>query len=129
MIEQLKNQGNTILYASHYMEEIEQLCDKAAFLDRGEIVEEGSLDELLNKHVISSVFIKAEDPLPEEIHGYGTVVEKAGGYVIQTKTPLDTMEKLIFFAKENESLIDRLELVKPRLEDVFFSLTGNQLRD
>ncbi|CDO03966.1 putative ABC transporter ATP-binding protein YxlF [Oceanobacillus picturae] len=49
MIEKLKEHGCAIIYASHYMEEIEQICDEAIFIDKGNIAENGRVDVLLQK--------------------------------------------------------------------------------
>ena len=46
-IEQLRNQGITILYTTHYMEEAERLCDHIAIMDEGHIIVSGTLEELL----------------------------------------------------------------------------------
>lgn len=127
MIDQLKQEGCTILYASHYMEEIEELCDAAAFIDHGKIVEKGELAEILNKHAAPAVFVKGESSLPSVVEG--NCFETQGGYVINTRNPLETMTEIITYCKNRGYLPDRLELVKPRLEDVFFTLTGKQLRD
>lgn len=129
MITQLKQAGCTIIYASHYMEEVEQLCDEVAFIDRGEIVESGGIDRLLQKYAVPSIFIKGKSPLPQNIDQLGTMSEKNGGYVLTTANPLTAMEHVLKHYLNNEEELERLELVQPRLEDVFFSLTGNQLRD
>ena len=57
IINKLKEEGRTIIYVSHYMEEIESLCDYVAFIDKGNIVEEGKIDELLNRYAETSVFL------------------------------------------------------------------------
>ncbi len=129
MITQLKQLGCTIIYASHYMEEVEQLCDEVAFIDRGKIVESGSIDYLLQKYAVPSIFIKGKGPLPQDIEQLGTMSEKNGGSVLTTTNPLMAMERVLKYYLDNEQELERLELVQPRLEDVFFSLTGNQLRD
>ncbi|HLS07511.1 ABC transporter ATP-binding protein [Lentibacillus sp.] len=129
MIEQLKNDGCTIVYASHYMEEIEQLCDEAAFIDHGQIVENGTIENILQKHAVPSIYVKGRRCLPDEIEHDCSVTSKNGGHLITTSDPLSAMEKVISFCKHNDGGIERLELVKPRLEDVFFSLTGSRLRD
>src|SRR5690625_2617708 len=64
MIEQLIKKGSTIVYATHYMEEIEQLCHEVAFIDHGKIIEKGKTDELLQRYAIPSVFIKGDRELP-----------------------------------------------------------------
>ena len=55
--------------------------------------------------------------------------EETGGYLLTTTTPLVAMEYVLKHHLNNEQGLERLELVQPRLEDVFFLLTGNQLRD
>nr|AFV25963.1 multidrug transporter [Alkalihalobacillus alcalophilus ATCC 27647 = CGMCC 1.3604] len=127
LIRKLKQEGKTIIYASHYMEEIEGLCDYVAFIDRGKVVEQGSIEELLTRYAGSGVFIKGE--LPDDFLDNEEVFQKDGGFVIKTEKPL---EKLAFLAKKCEIEgvePNQLSLMQPRLEDVFFSLTGTELRD
>lgn len=129
MIEQLTKKGCTIIYASHYMEEVEQLCDEVAFIDQGEIIENGSIEGLLQKNVSPSIFIKGINSLPENVSKFGTPESKDGGYLLATRTPLKAMEAVLNHCQRKNVQLEQLELVQPRLEDVFFSLTGSQLRD
>ncbi|HLQ98240.1 MAG TPA: ABC transporter ATP-binding protein [Candidatus Dormibacteraeota bacterium] len=129
MITQLKQSGCTIIYASHYMEEVEQLCDEVAFIDQGKIAESGTIDHFLQKYAVPSIFIKSKHPLPEDIEQFGTMSEKNGGYLLMTTTSLIAMEHVLKHHLNNKQVLERLELVQPRLEDVFFSLTGSHLRD
>ncbi|UOQ86794.1 ABC transporter ATP-binding protein [Gracilibacillus salinarum] len=129
MIEQLKKEGCTIIYASHYMEEIEQLCDETAFMDNGEIIEKGRIESLIEKHAVPSIYVKGQECLPAVLSETDSVIEKDGGYVITTSNPLTSIEQIIRNCQGHHGELERLELVKPRLEDIFFSLTGSQLRD
>ena len=129
MINKLKQDGCTIIYASHYMEEVEQLCDEVAFIDQGKIVEKGEINTLLQKHAEPSIFIKGQNCLPEGIEQVGSISERNGGYLLTTKNPLVAMDKVLQYCRKQQRQLERLELVQPRLEDVFFSLTGNTLRD
>ncbi|ENH98050.1 ABC-type transport system ATP-binding protein [Gracilibacillus halophilus YIM-C55.5] len=129
MIERFKQENHTIIYASHYMEEIEQLCDETAFMDRGKVVENDRIDHLLEKHAVPSIFVKGRNCLPEHMAQDHAISETDGGYLITTNQPLDMMKKVIEAGNENDREIERLELVKPRLADIFFSLTGSKLRD
>lgn len=129
MIEQLKQNGCTIIYASHYMEEVEQLCDQVAFIDQGEIVEKGQVDELLQEYAIPSIFIKVSNTLPNNLERFGTLSKRKSGYLLTTETPLPAMEAVLQAYRVNADQLERLELVQPSLEEVFFFLTGSQLRD
>ncbi len=129
MIEALKEEGCTIIYASHYMEEIERLCDEVAMIDQGVIVEQGEIDELLKKHAEPALFISGDNCLPDDIGEYCTVEDRKEGYLLKANNLLLIIEKILNYVKENASQLYRFELVQPRLEDVFISLTGSQLRD
>ncbi|GGH75881.1 ABC transporter ATP-binding protein [Compostibacillus humi] len=129
MVDRFREAGKTIIYASHYMEEIERLCDEAAFIDHGKIVENGTIQQILQKHAVPSIFVKGGNALPDKINEFGSVAAKNGGYIVQTNRPLDAMEFVLQFYKEKNDQLERLELVQPILEDVFFSLTGKELRD
>ncbi len=129
MMNKLKKRGCTILYASHYMEEVEQLCDHVAFIDQGKIVETGTIDDILQMHAVPSVFIKGKEFSPTWIESFGRIHEKSGGYVLTTNDPLEALAHIVQKCRMNKCSLDRLELMHPRLEDVFFTLTGSALRD
>ena len=129
MIEQMKEQSCTIIYASHYMEEVEQLCDQIAFMDHGKIIEEGTIDALLQKHAQASVFVQGNNLLQSTIENLGEVSPRKKGYVIETENPINVMKKILARYESEPLDLERIELLRPRLEDVFFTLTGNDLRD
>jgi ABC-2 type transport system ATP-binding protein len=61
----LKAQGVTIVYTSHYMEEVEALCDMLAVIDRGRMVESGGKEDVLRRHAARALHVALETPLPE----------------------------------------------------------------
>nr|WP_042220542.1 ABC transporter ATP-binding protein [Oceanobacillus manasiensis] len=128
MIEKLKDEGCTIIYASHYMEEIEQLCDEAIFIDKGMVVENDRVDVLLQKYVTPSIYLKGENCIPEE-KGDFSLSPRKDGYLLLTDNPIEVMQRVIIHCKNHATQPEQLELSQARLEDVFFSLTGSQLRD
>ena len=131
MIENMKRQGRTIIYASHYMEEVEQMCDEIAFLDQGRIVEKDKTDILLQKHAIPAVYVRGNGVSEADVFPLGSIENKNNGFLIKTETPLKAMEELIMLCQSNtnENELERLELVQPKLENVFMELTGSALRD
>lgn len=129
MIEELKTAGKTVIYASHYMEEVERLCDYVAFLDRGKMIENGEISELLQQYAVPSIYIKADNISEGKLEQYGTVLKDKDAFLIYTEKPLHAMENMIIYCRENNIEVERLELVRPKLEDVFFKLTGSNLRD
>ncbi|GEN86008.1 ABC transporter ATP-binding protein [Oceanobacillus sojae] len=129
MIEDLKTAGKTVIYASHYMEEVEKLCDYVAFLDRGEMIENGAISELLQQYAVPSIYVKGSGIPQDKLEQYGTVSQEDGAFILYTEKALEAMEHIISYCRENRLDVERMELVHPRLEDVFFRLTGSNLRD
>ncbi|MCR8847479.1 ABC transporter ATP-binding protein [Rossellomorea sp. SC111] len=129
IIQELKEKGSTIIYSSHYMEEVEQLCDSIGLIDKGALVEWGTMDELQQKYNKPSLFISGEGLDEVALTTHGEVKAKGNGFLLQSDDPLMTLEKLIAEFRIQNILPRRLELYQPKLEDIFFKLTGTQLRD
>ncbi|WP_337955926.1 ABC transporter ATP-binding protein [Bacillus weihaiensis] len=129
IVNNLKKEGKTVIYVSHYMEEIENLCDYVAFIDKGKIVEEGKINELLMKYSETSVYLESQVPYKLLLDQGLEPKTYQSGLLIKTEQPLDTLENLIKISKENHIGLEQLSLFKPKLEDVFFQLTGTDLRD
>ncbi|MGP4042168.1 ABC transporter ATP-binding protein [Gracilibacillus sp. D59] len=129
LIEELKELGSTVVYSSHYMEEVEQLCDSVGFIDKGELVEHGTMKQVLDKHRSASIFVSADGINEEELSSHGMTIKKKTGFTVNCDDPLLTMGKMIEQFRNNGIHPERLELSQSRLEDIFFNLTGTQLRD
>lgn len=128
LINKLKNEGKTIIYASHYMEEIEAICDSVVFMDDGKIIEKGTVSELLNRHSKPSIVLNADIP-KDWVNSDKMIQRKENEWVIMESEPLDKIIELANKCKENNVVPNQLSLVQPKLEEVFFSLTGTALRD
>ncbi|MDQ0177138.1 ABC transporter ATP-binding protein [Bacillus chungangensis] len=129
IVNKLKQQGKTIVYVSHYMEEIENLCDYVAFIDKGNIVEEGEIKALVNRYANTAVYFEAEDSTQLLANGKFAFTPYKTGAIIQSNDPLTTITELVQLSRDHHVIPEQLSLFKPRLEDVFFQLTGTDLRD
>lgn len=130
MIRQLKEEGVTIVYSTHYMEEVEALCDNIAIIDNGKVITQGSLSELFDSYSHKAVYIEADCIEQDWAAANGLVLSPKGrGFMIETDEPLQTMERLIQEGKTHGWNIKGLEMMRPSLESVFLSLTGTTLRD
>lgn len=130
LIRSLHQQGMTIIYSTHYMEEVEALCDEIAIVDNGNVIALGQLDELIAKHTNPSVYI--ESPQINKapvISKRANVLQKGNGWVIETDEVLLTIQYLTNLAIGQKYVIKKLEILHPSLEDVFLKLTGVNLRD
>lgn len=123
-IEQLKTQGRTILYTTHYMEEAERLCDRVAIIDQGKILALDTVERLIEEHggqaVISGELTQPPDN-PDSIPG---TVEGAS-LRIETKRPLEMVSELAGSGLKFRTL----KIERADLEQVFLNLTGRRLRD
>lgn len=131
-----QEQNMTVLYTSHYMEEVEKLCDRIYVMDHGQIIAEGTKEALtallsdeetviIETHDKKDAFKAAlvEDGLIKQ------VIETQTGYkVIADKT--DALLGNVFeLAKTHQVAVRTLSIQTPTLEDVFLHLTGRKLRD
>lgn len=132
----LRDEGATIIYTSHYMQEVDDICDRIAIVDKGNLIAEGTSDELKNlvgdKNIYKMVLEKKikgiEDKLCE-LTGVEKVVFKDDEYRIATLKSNNLITKIIEVVSENNGEIINISNEKPTLENVFLALTGKNLRD
>jgi ABC-2 type transport system ATP-binding protein len=130
LIRELHQQGMTIIYSTHYMEEVEALCDEIAIVDNGNVIATGKLDELLEKHTKPSIYIESNALMDApSLPIAATIVKQGNGWRIETDDLLSTIQYLTNNAIEQRLIIKKLEIFRPSLEDVFLRLTGIRLRD
>lgn len=129
LIHELKAQDKTILYSSHYMEEVEQLCDTIGFIDQGKVVEHGTMQEVLSKHRHAAIYLEGPSVTREGLSDYEGVTARDKGFVIESAEPLRLLERLAKQFAAEAIVPERLELSQAKLEDIFFKLTGTHLRD
>ena len=130
MIEKMKKENRTIIYSTHYIEEAEKICDEVAFIDKGRILRQNTMEDLLRAHAVPSIYFKFKEPHEKKsaIHSLGTVKPYKNGFIISTENPMQTMNRMLQISKEKKLVFEHFELMQPKLEDVFFKLTGTELR-
>ena len=129
-IKHLNEEGTTILYTSHYMEEIERLCDAIAVIDHGEIVMAGELNELLSQDAVFNIQTQRAVTASEL-----DVCNFSGQINIQDNTltgNLDNDEQLVELLthlKKSGHEIEQVEFGKQSLESMYFALTDKAVRE
>lgn len=126
----------TILYTSHYMEEVEQLCKRVYIMDHGKVIASGSKSELLSilssEDTIQVQLSETSDKLIEMMKSIETVrqVEEIDeGIRIISKKGSNILGKIVLAAEKEGIQVTHYQMETPSLEDVFLHLTGKTLRD
>lgn len=128
--------GTTILYTSHYMDEVEQLCDRVYIMDHGEIIASGTKTELLSilstEDTIRVELNKLEDSFVQKlrsIEGVSKVEASQLQLKIIAKKGNNLIRELVHLADQHQIQLINFQTETPSLEDVFLHLTGRTLRD
>ena len=134
IVEQMREQGKTVLLTTHYMEEAEVLCQRVAIIDHGKILALGTprdlVDEFVPERAIEIVLADGLDASSlEELTGVTRVDNKNGSAAIYTTNIRETMASLLQVTGESASSLDSLRIQRGTLEDVFLHLTGRTIRE
>lgn len=135
-IQELNRQGATVIYTSHYMEEVEQICTRIAIMDKGKNLAIGTKDEL--KRMIKkseTISIEIREISTEDLqairnleHVYN-VSYKDQTLTIDCSGGKHNLLRVLDYLKEKELPFGRVYSELPTLNDVFLEITGKELRD
>jgi ABC-2 type transport system ATP-binding protein len=135
-IQRLNKEGATIVYTSHYMEEVEQICTRIAIMDKGKIIATGTNDEL--KGMINSgekltvELFKRDDRILEGVRNLPNIVSAEYSdnlLVAKSSRGKNNLVALLDYLKSNNLVIGKIYSEPPTLNDVFLEITGKELRD
>lgn len=130
-----KNFNTTIIYTSHYMEEIEALCNNLIILDLGKKIAYGSKEELKRMIVTDKIIkIKASNGLEKFLFYVRSLSDIKAAEIDSDEMKIIANEKfmlseLIEIVNNYDIGIKSIEICEPNLEEVFLTLTGKNLRD
>ena len=125
----LHAKGMTVIYTSHYMDEVEALCERVAIMDAGEIRALGTIAELIAKHAGKGVELELAgnvDAAEAAARAYGEVERK--GSVVRV-VPSGPLSAVIAAVEGAGATIARVESRQANLETAFLAVTGRALRD
>nr|WP_154893981.1 ABC transporter ATP-binding protein [Paenibacillus xylanexedens] len=135
-VKKLNELGSTIIYTSHYMEEVEEICTRIAIIDHGKIIAEGTKGQLkaiiTNQKNIGIEVRSAENLNKNKLEGIAGVnrVEVEDRIVkITSDSEVNNLNRIIQQLMADDIEIRSVEENEPSLETVFLTLTGRSLRD
>lgn len=135
-IKTLNEQGATVVYTTHYMEEVEQLCHEIVIMDKGKVIAQGTNNELKNMiqlgETISITLSQDGQELIELLKQDPEildVVQEGQTLHIAYRSKENNLGKLIDVLREQSIQYESLFSERPTLNDVFLELTGKELRD
>lgn len=135
-IQRLNKDGATIVYTSHYMEEVEQICTRIAIMDKGKIIATGTNDEL--KGMINSgekltiEIFKTDNSILDDIKKLPNIIsaEYSNNFLIaKSSRGNNNLVALLDYLKSKNVTIGKIYSEPPTLNDVFLEITGKELRD
>lgn len=135
-IKKLRDMGATIVYTTHYMEEVEILCDRVIILDKGKILAEGTCDELkslakIEEKVTVEISNLTEKNLAEikELKNIHEVSYINNNLIVVYKKGKNNLSILIEYFNNRKIKYNKIFSERPTLNDVFLELTGKEFRD
>lgn len=131
----LNEMGSTVIYTSHYMEEVESLCSRVVIMDNGRLIAQGTIEELKeyvqDEQIIDIVLKNYSYSITEVVKAvYGVkecLLQEGRMKVILDKS--SSLARIINSIVENGGIITKINMEDASLEDVFLGLTGKKLRD
>ena len=135
-IKKLRDSGATIIYTTHYMEEVEILCDRVIILDKGKIIASGTNDELKALAKIEEkVTIEVPELSPSQLSGFESIKNVSevsydnGVMKVIFNKGKNNLADMVDYLKDNKIQYSKIFAERPTLNDVFLELTGKELRD
>jgi ABC-2 type transport system ATP-binding protein len=135
-VRKLNEGGSTVIYTSHYMEEIEELCTDITIMDHGKVIAKGTKDDLKSlvsleeklTITLSSVNYTMVDEV-KKISGVKDCIVEDRNITVISKKDCRNLSRIIDVVNSSNSEILGIDVEKPSLEGVFLTLTGRKLRD
>lgn len=128
-IERLKASGMTIIYTSHYMEEVEQICDEVAIIDDGRVLLQESMSTLLqgSRQVFVQPMVSPDAALLSSLTSE-LGAQWDGVRLMLTPTEKHSVAQLLAALEAHGVAIDRLRMGGHRLEEIYLATTNSALR-
>ncbi|MFD3259888.1 ABC transporter ATP-binding protein [Paenibacillus lentus] len=135
-VRQLNRMGSTVIYTSHYMEEVAALCDRVAIVDQGRVIACGTEQELRDRVAGEEKIIMKASGVVEavlaELKQHPRIirmVQNENGFELFTRSSQNELQDILYICAKHDAVIHSVVCEQPTLETLFLNLTGRTLRD
>jgi len=135
-IKKLNEEGATVIYTSHYMEEVEQLCSRIAIIDKGRVIAQGTKEELksmisIGEKITMETFNIREEQISElrRLPNIYSVEYRDNMLEIKSGRGKNNLVAVLDYMAKNAISFGKVITELPTLNDVFLEITGKELRD
>lgn len=124
-VQDLNNAGTTIIYSSHRMEHVEELCDNVCILNKGELVVSGPIDEVKTNHGNKRVVIETDHEMPEIDKVDGVLEVDRNKREIKVMIETECVAEQIYDIVKQYGFVKRFQVVEPSLNEIFIDKVGD----
>ncbi|BCZ47381.1 ABC transporter ATPase [Clostridium gelidum] len=137
-IKKLRDNGTTIIYTTHYMEEVEEIADRVVIMDKGTKIAEGTIMQLMESYKNTRIYKISIDISKRQEFKYDFLYEIEGIQKVElnenclsvtTIKEIENLDKIILSLVHRNIKISHMTSEEGNLEMVFLKLTGRKLRD
>ena len=135
-IKTLRDNGSTIVYTTHYMEEVELICDRIIIIDKGKLIASGTADELKElSNIEEKVTVEMSEfdisyiPKIQKLDNVDEVKYSNNILHVTYHSGKNNITEMMEYLRNNNIKYNKIYSERPTLNDVFLELTGKELRD
>lgn len=123
-VKDLNDAGTTIIYSSHRMEHVEELCDDVCILNKGELVVSGPIGEVKANHGNKSVIIETNQAMPEIDDINGVIQVERNKREIRALIEDESIAEEIYHIVVQYGFVKRFQVIEPTLNEIFIDKVG-----
>ena len=135
-IKTLRDNGSTIVYTTHYMEEVELICDRIIIIDKGKLIASGTADELKElSNIEEKVTVEMSEfdisyiPKIQKLDNVDEVKYSNNILHVTYHSGKNNITEMMEYLRNTNIKYNKIYSERPTLNDVFLELTGKELRD
>lgn len=124
-VKDLNDQGSTIIYSSHRMEHVEELCDDVCILNYGELVVSGDIHDVKASHGYKQVIIETDKSMPDIADIEGVLDIETNKRHIKVTIQDESVAEKIYHHVISQGYVRRFQVLEPSLKDIFIDKVGD----